>query len=100
MGKFRCVCGYVIQTSGPIPNPNEWLMISSEDFDRESEGGTFDSLYERTVYSYLCPQSGHLWIFWRGLGERAECYQPLPSENDAESREKRGGFGVPQVDPG
>jgi hypothetical protein len=37
MAKWRCECGSVIQSSGDIANPTEWLTMSDQDFDRSPE---------------------------------------------------------------
>jgi hypothetical protein len=79
VSKFRCVCGEVIRVSGPIPNPNELLIISDADF-AEFEEKTFiapDELGVSFTRAYRCPASGHVWIFWNGLEDDPICYEPL-----------------------
>ena len=90
MSKFRCVCGEVIRISGSIPNPDEILMISDNDFV-EFHGKDFvdpDELYLAFTFAYRCPRSGHLWMFWDGLESDPSCYEPLGEDKQAErSRE-------------
>ena len=75
MGKFRCVCGEVISTSGG--NPNGWLFIGEQEFDDLWDAGEqVGATYQRTNNMYRCPVSGHLWVFWAGLGEPGTCYTP------------------------
>lgn len=76
MSKMLCPCGEVISMSGPIPNPIEWLLISSVDYDRFQ--GTIDAerLYKSMISMFKCPKSGHLFIFWNGMGESATVYAP------------------------
>ena len=63
MSKFRCVCGHVISTSGAIPNPDEWLYIADTDFEGFEGALDAEVLYRRLGRAYLCPVSGHLWVF-------------------------------------
>lgn len=75
MAKFRCSCGYVIRTSGEIPNPDEWLIISDVEYERQGSID-MDGLYDRMIHAYRCPRSGHLWIFWDGLEGEPSPYTP------------------------
>ena len=78
MGKFRCVCGEVISTSGE--SPHEWLVIPEQIFGASwDEGESYAALHQKADRMYLCPVSGHVWIFWSGLGEPGTCYLPGPS---------------------
>jgi hypothetical protein len=71
------VCGEVISTSGG--NPNGWLFISEVEFDRLWDAGEgVGEIYQQTQNMYRCPRSGHLWVFWAGLGEPGTCYAPQP----------------------
>lgn len=76
MVKFLCVCGYPIRTSGDIPHTYQWSLLSDVDFDRCS--GTVDAgvLYEQATLMFRCPQSDHLWIYWRGPGHPPSLYSP------------------------
>jgi hypothetical protein len=82
MAKFRCVCGYVISTSGEIPNPDEWHCLSDVEFDSIAGEVSVEDVYQRTTIFYRCPKSDHLWAFWSGLGSPPTLYSPteLPVE--------------------
>jgi hypothetical protein len=76
MSRFNCVCGHTIRISGDIPNPGEWLFISDVDYERWS--GTIDAeeLYHAFRRAYLCPVSGHLWVFEHGITGTPKLYAP------------------------
>lgn len=76
MARFACVCGYQIRTSGDVPNPLEWRLISDEQF--ETFHGTVDveAVYRATTVAYRCPESAHLWIFWDGFEGEPSLYAP------------------------
>jgi hypothetical protein len=77
MAKFACVCGHVIPMSGPIPNPDEWQLISDVEFDRFEGVTDADEMYRFATVMYRCPQSDHLWIFWDGFSARPSLYEPI-----------------------
>lgn len=85
MAKFRCVCGENITTSGAIPNPNEWLYISDVDFERYSGTVDAEALYQAFGSAFVCPRSGHIWIFKRGFDHDPEGYAPIESVSQADS---------------
>ena len=76
MTKMLCPCGEVITMSGLMPNPLEWLLISDSEYDEYQ--GTIDaeSLYLAMLHAFRCPKSGHLFVYWDGLGEQATVYEP------------------------
>jgi hypothetical protein len=77
MAKFVCVCGAPLSTSGPIPHPYEWQVISDVDFDElRGEVSDIEDLYMRMRSMYRCPASGHLWVFWGGFDEPPALYTP------------------------
>jgi hypothetical protein len=76
VAKLRCVCGYSISISGPIPNPNQWHCLSDVDLDSLSGQVDTDDIYMNSILAYRCPNSGHLWIFWKGLDENPSLYTP------------------------
>lgn len=84
MAKFRCLCGEIISTSGDIPNPHEWHLLSDVEFLSFEPTVTSDEIYQATKLAYRCPKSGHLWVFWDGLDEDPSVYEPveLPSDDD------------------
>lgn len=76
MAKFLCVCGYVISTSGLIPNPDEWRCLSDQDFEAFTGLIDAEDIYRETKSMYRCPSSGHLWAFWKGFDEPPALYAP------------------------
>ena len=73
MARFRCVCGAQLSTSGEIPNPIEWNLLASSEWEDDPDT---ERLYFRSTLAYLCPESGHLWIFWRGFDADPSLYTP------------------------
>lgn len=59
MGKFRCTCGSIVRTSGSIPNPDEWHLISDHDFDVELSA---EDLMGCAVLAWRCAECGRLWL--------------------------------------
>lgn len=78
MAKFRCVCGQMISTSGPIPNPHEWRVLSDTDFDAFTGPVDAEKIYRASRCLYRCPDCGHLWIFWDGFDRPPHLYRPEP----------------------
>ena len=78
MAKFTCVCGQVLTTSGNIPHPYQWSLISDVDFDGLSGMIDADQLYMESTLMLRCPASGHLWVYWSGLDELPTLYDPAP----------------------
>jgi hypothetical protein len=76
MSKFTCVCGYQIKISGEIPNPLEWRLLSSVEFERFEGEVDAEDVYLSTTAAYLCPQSGHFWVFWHGYESEPALYSP------------------------
>jgi hypothetical protein len=76
MAKFRCVCGYAIKTSGEIPHPFQWNLVSDEAFDADPASIDVDELYMAAVVAFRCPSSGHLWIYWDGMDGEPTVYAP------------------------
>lgn len=80
VAKFLCRCGAVIRVSGPIPNPDEWLLIADEKFDEFPDEVSATVVYEEARSGFECRVCGRLWIFWDGLGREAKCYLPEPDQ--------------------
>ena len=68
--------------SGLIPNPTEWLFISDERYDREFVGPQVEAekLDAAFGHAFVCPRSGHLWIYADGFDEVPRCYAPVPEK--------------------
>lgn len=79
MARFQCVCGEQIRTSGGIPNPLEWRLLSDSDFDAFHGLVNAEDVYAATTIAYRCPRSGHLYVFWHGFDENPTLYTPSPS---------------------
>jgi hypothetical protein len=77
MSKLRCVCGEVLTTSGEIPNSTEWLAISDVGFDQYSGDVATEELYSKFTHAFVCPRSGHIWIFKDGFEHEPSGYAPL-----------------------
>jgi hypothetical protein len=80
--KFRCICGYIITTSGEIPNPDKWLFISDADYDRFAGQVDAEEVYAAFGNAYLCPQSGHIWIFKQGFEHAPVPYAPVERQTE------------------
>jgi hypothetical protein len=80
MSKFRCLCGEIITTSGDIPNPDEWLYVSDVEFDRYSGSIQAENLYQAFGQAFLCPKSGHIWLFRDGIDAEPTGYAPIPPD--------------------
>jgi hypothetical protein len=79
VAKFLCICGASLSTSGPIPHPYEWELISDVEFDGlRGEVDDIEALYLRMRSMLRCPVSGHLWVFWDGFDSAPTVYEPLP----------------------
>lgn len=76
MSRFKCVCGETIVTSGEIPHPYQWLLISDRQFDAFSGPTDAEVIYQAATLMFRCPASDHLWVFWNGLGEAPSLYAP------------------------
>lgn len=77
MSKFACVCGESITISGSIPNPNEWLAISDVHFEGFFDDGDAEAVYRAFTHAFVCPRSGHVWVFRDGFDEPPVGYAPL-----------------------
>jgi hypothetical protein len=78
VAKFLCVCGAVIHTSGTIPNESEWLYISATDYDAFTGQVDAETLHRAFGSAFVCPVSGHIWVFKDGFGADPTGYAPLP----------------------
>jgi len=85
VAKFTCVCGETIVTSGPVPNPSEWRLLSDVDFDAFVGLVQAEDIYMSTTIMYRCPASGHLWIYWNGFDQPPSLYAPRPSPPESGS---------------
>lgn len=80
-GTRSCVWEEVLQTSGPIPNPIQWLAWSDATLADLGETVDAERLFAIATLFHKCPRSGHLWFFWDGNDQRPWCHALLgPSE--------------------
>ena len=84
MARFRCVCGYQIRTSGEIPNPLEWRLLSDTQFDDFHGTVAAEDIYCAATIAYRCPQSDHLWIYWHGFAGEPTVYAPAKQAGGGE----------------
>lgn len=79
MAKFRCVCGAMLTTSGEIPHPYEWHLLSDVALEPsfDAEPVTAAELHRMMTFMYRCPESDHLWIFWDGFDHDPTPYAPV-----------------------
>ncbi len=69
----------MISTSGE--SPAEWLIVPEQSFGASWDAREdYEALFRKTTPMFLCPASGHVWIFWSGLGEPGVCYYPGSSD--------------------
>jgi hypothetical protein len=83
MAKFRCVCGFIISTSGEIPHPYQWNLLSDVAFDAFTGLVDVDQIYMRATVMFRCPKSDHLWIYWNGLDQPPALYSPTPTAGES-----------------
>jgi hypothetical protein len=76
VAKFRCTCGTTISTSGGIPNAQQWLLISDQDFGRFSGAVQAESVYTAMTHAYRCESCDRLWVFWPGYDTDPTEYVP------------------------
>jgi len=75
MAKYLCDCGEVLRTSGEIPNPMEWFLISASEFDSFYGEVDSEALLQRMTSLFRCPNCDSLWIFWAGFGGEPTVYK-------------------------
>jgi len=84
MAKYACpYCAGFAHTSGAIPNPNEWLLISDEDRDGMQESINSDELYKQFLHLFKCVSCEAIAIFWAGLSEAPTWYEPKHQSKNA-----------------
>jgi hypothetical protein len=67
MAKYSCpYCPGFVHTSGAIPNPNEWLLLSAQQHDELPEAVSADGLYKMSKSLYKCVACKAIAIFWAG----------------------------------
>jgi len=87
MAKYKCpFCndGFA-HTSGLIPNPKEWLLISDKDFDKITDTIIRDKLYSKMTHLFKCINIDceGIAIFWKGFRENPVWYNTNEFESIA-----------------
>jgi hypothetical protein len=75
MSSLLCRCGNQIGLE-LIPNPNEWIAISDEEYDTYSGMIDSEALYKAMKSIYKCSKCGRLWAFWEGASSAPQSYLP------------------------
>jgi hypothetical protein len=75
MAKYACpFCNSFAHTSGSIPNPTEWLLISDVEFEKENDSIDHQQLYHKMTHMFKCNECSAIAIFWNGFGESPTWY--------------------------
>jgi hypothetical protein len=76
MAGFMCKCGTTIRTSGAMPHPLQWMLISDEDFDTLTTAGV-EAIYTAATTAFKCESCGRLWVYWNGFDSEPRCHTPV-----------------------
>ena len=79
--KVLCRCGEFFQTSGPIPNPAEWKVMSDELFDEFQGDVNVEVIYRAAVSMFKCEHCGRLWFYWGGWEYPPTSYRLEPDDD-------------------
>jgi hypothetical protein len=82
VAKFACpYCdGGYVHTSGIIPNPNEWLVISATKWCELPDSVDPNDLYPIAKSLYKCVNCDAIGVFWNGHAGRLTWYGPPDGE--------------------
>ena len=73
MAKWLCPCGNQIRSSGEIPNPQEWRVISDQEIDAvltvDAGPQVAEQLLDQARFAYRCERCDRLHVYWNGIGE-------------------------------
>jgi len=67
VAKWMCACGSTLRSSGAIPNPGEWLLVSDTDFDGFSGLVQAEDVHQAMTHAFRCAKCDRLHIFRSGL---------------------------------
>ncbi len=73
MPKLKCVCDNVIHL-GEIPSPNQFLIISDEEFDKFQGNIDAEEVYSAMKIVAKCNACERLYFFWNGFTNEPEIY--------------------------
>lgn len=77
MAKYECpFCDWYAHTSGGIPNPNEWLLMSAKAHDQLPGTISSSELINQMTHLFKCVSCDGIAIFWKGFGEKPTWYKP------------------------
>lgn len=78
MAKWLCACDTTIQSSGEIPNPTQWQLISDQDFEVFTGAVEAEDVYTSMTTAFRCPTCDRLHVFWQGMDHDPRVYAPEP----------------------
>jgi hypothetical protein len=76
MATWLCACGTTIRSSGDIPNPIQWMLMSDQDFGAFTGLVRAEDVYTNMTLAFRCPTCDRLYIFWRGMADDPVVYAP------------------------
>lgn len=77
MAKYLCPnCGGFAHTSGDIPSPSEWLLLSAIQWDALPKTVQSNDLYMNSRKLYKCVSCAAIAVFWNGFGDDPTWYVP------------------------
>jgi len=74
VAKWLCACGDVIQSSGSIPNSQEWLLVSDQDMDAFTGLVRSEDVYAAMSHAFRCGSCDRLHVFWAGIDQEPAVY--------------------------
>ena len=84
MAKYACpYCSYFVHTSGAIPNPREWLLLSAVEHDQLPDVVHSDELIAKSKSLFKCVSCEAIAIFWNGFGADPTWYGPRSSSSSS-----------------
>jgi len=84
MAKWVCPCGNTIRSSGAIPNPQEWHIVSDVNVDAVASAAPLPdddaivTFHRLTHLVYRCERCDRLHIFWNPDQWPPSIYAPEP----------------------
>lgn len=81
MAKYKCPhCDYYAHTSGAIPNPNEYSLVSSTWICNSEDKVNVDTMYLESGSMFKCIGCNAVVIFWSGDFDSPSWYKPEAHE--------------------
>ena len=76
MARWLCACGETLHSSGEMPNPTEWLLVSDRDFEAFTGLVQAEDVYTAMQHAFRCPKCGRLHVHWAGMAGDPVVYVP------------------------